>query len=161
MDRNISNWGDGQIMELPNYLFGRRYAVGCAAVFTIPGTTFQISLQSLPEKCVIWELHVCCSSIVSTAGNVSLALGDQLPANPSAFARYEQLFPDIGVLDHPIRDIYYSSDTGLSLTRLRTLVHPGGRRLVCQITNLVATASYIDVILVVSSVPRSLPEWFG
>lgn len=161
MDRDISNWGWGQIMELPDHLFGRRYSVGCEGNMVFTNTVYDISETGLPEKCVIWELQTILSSATGGHGFVSLALGDQLPANDAEFDSLEQLFPDLGVLAGRRRDFSLSNYARFELRMLRLNKDSQGRRLVMRYSRAVTGVSQLNAVITVSSIPRSLPEWFG
>lgn len=158
---DISSWGWGQLLELPDHLFGRRFCVGCAIQHSTPGLGFDISVTALPEKIVIWEAVTCISALTADFANISLALGDHLPANDAEFDDMEQLFPDLGFLVGRHREIYGFRNCSISFNALKTGVETVGRRLVLRYDQTLGEASLAQVGLVVSAVPRSLPEWFA
>jgi hypothetical protein len=161
MDRNISNWGWGSLLELPDHLFGRRFSVGCYVTIPTGGSGYDVSEMALPEKAVIWEMCICASNASADFGSISMALGDQLPADDAAFNRMEQLFPDLGRSVGTRRDIYVFRNCACSLSRLKVGIDTQGRRLVLRYHQIAGELAFAEVGLVVSSVPRSLPEWFG
>lgn len=160
MNRDISNWGWGQILELPDHLFGRRSVVGCSLFEIGGGTGFDVSMLGLPEKCVIWELRGSYVTSEAGVGIFSIALGDHLPANDAEFNLLETLLPDLGRPVDGRREIAITSGSSFNLAQLKVGVDSGGRRLVVRFLSSVVTLAYCDVSLVVSSVPRSIPEWF-
>lgn len=160
MDRDISNWGWGQILELPDHLFGRRFSIGCSGVLAAAGTVFDLSELGLPERCVIWELNTRYVADIPGFGNCSLALGDQLPTTDAQFNAMEQLFPDIGTRVDERRDFSISCGAQSALRGLKVGVNAGGRRLVLRYNTFFAAISKMECEIVVSSAPRSLPEWF-
>ena len=160
MNRDISNWGWGQVLELPDHLFGRRFVTGCSMVLGAAGTVYGISEMGLPERCVIWEMLSTVSASTLQYVNMSLALGDHLPANDAEFDRLEQLFPDMGYRMGVRRDYYLGTAAQHALRGLKVGVDTSGGRLVARFNKAVGGMAIGEVELVVSSVPRSLPEWF-
>lgn len=161
MDRDISNWGWGQLLELPDHLFGRRYCVGCSVAAVLPGTYFDISEMALPEKAVIWCVHAQFASTALGFATVSLALGDQLPANDAEFNQLEQLLPDIGYHVLTRRDFHFGSESPFILCDMKLCVDTHGRRLVMRAMKTLPGSHFIESSIAISSIPRSLPEWFG
>ena len=160
MNRDISNWGWGQILELPDHLFGRRYCVGCNLGRGGPGNSYAISDMSLPEKMVIWELNLETGGSWDEYNYISLALGDHLPANDAEFDVLEQLFPDIGLRTGTRRDFPVRRNSIFNLSRVKIGVDTAGQRLVGRGETSFFGYTDVQAILVVSSVPRSIPEWF-
>lgn len=161
MDRNISNWGWGQLMELPDHFFGRRFMVGCASLSAGIDVLYDISELALPEKCVIWEVQIGYVAAAAGYGTISLALGDQLPVDDAGFHSHQALFPDIGVQGVGHREIAVGRGGMFNIRRLKVGVDASGRRLIMRFNALSSSISLMEVMLTVSSVPRSLPEWFG
>jgi len=158
---DISSWGWGQLLELPDHLFGRRFSIGCYVTVGTGGTGYDISEMALPEKTVIWEMCICASNASTDFGSISMALGDQLPADDAAFNRYEQLFPDLGFQADTRRDIYVFRNCTCNLVKMKTGINTQGRRLVLRYDQVLGELAFAQVGLVVSSVPRSIPEWYG
>ena len=157
---DISNWGWGQLLELPDHLFGRRHVVGCFSTITGGVTVFDISETALPEKAVIWEVNIHTTGPSSSIGSVSLALGDHLPVADAEFNAFEQLLPDVGFVAGTRRDIYVCDTCCFALKNIKVGISSTGRRLVMRYNQIVGETYLARVELVVSSVPRSLPEWF-
>ena len=158
---DISNWSMAQIMELPDHLFGRRYMVGCAVYGESMGDAFDISMFGLPERAVIWELRVRLVVLSARMVTLRMALGDQLPANEAEFNALPQLFSDIGYREDGVRVIRVSNLSSMIVTQLRYGIETAGRRLVIAGAFDALADHWLFVDLVVSSIPRSLPEWFG
>jgi len=161
MDRDISSWGWGQILELPDHLFGRRYVVGCAVALPGAGAVFEISLAALPERCVIWEWSVVSDIAYSEGGSVALALGDVAPTTEAGFTGLPTLLPDIGLMTWGTRYIMVSRDCQYDLRCLKVGLNTHGQRLVVRFYQAGSSPRRAMVNLVVSSVPRSIPEWYG
>lgn len=157
---DISNWSWGQILELPRHLLGRRFPIGCSAFAVGLGEEYDISEMGLPERCVIHELLVTYAAEAVNFGNCSLALGDVLPTTDDEFNGMEQLFKDVGLRTGLRRDITAGMATEISLRNLKIGVNAGGRRLIMRYGAIFSGVTKMDAVITVSSVPRSLPEWF-
>lgn len=160
MDRDISNWGWGQLMELPDHLFGRRYGVGCAGILVGAGASFEISRLALPERAAIWEVSVASDLAYDEGGSVSLALGDRVPTVDAEFNVLPSLLPDIGLFVAGVRYIMTTRNCQYNLQHLKLGVDTHGQRLVVRFFQTGLEGRRVMVNLVVSSVPRSIPEWF-
>jgi len=55
---DTSNWGDGRIMQLPDWCFGRRWPISCAATVSAGLYRWQLSPSRLPERMVVWSAFV-------------------------------------------------------------------------------------------------------
>jgi len=158
---DISKWGWGQLLELPDHLFGRRYCIGCSVTAIMQGVHFDISETPLPEKSVIWCVHAQHGSTILSIATVSFALGDFLPTVDAEFDQFEQLIPDIGIPVGTRRDIHFGNESPLVLCAMKVGVSTQGRRLVMRAHKTAQGTQPIDAALIVSSVPRSIPEWYG
>lgn len=161
MNRDISNWGWGQILELPDHLFGRRFVVAANAFSTAIGEYFAISDMGLPEKIVVWSVRVMATSVWSTPVQFRLCLGDHLPANAAEFIPMESLFPDVGVLAGGVRLSWVSRYQTFEMNGLKMGVDTAGRRLVTNSISLTTEDLLLQAVVVVSSVPRSIPECYA
>lgn len=160
MDRDISNWGWGQLLELPDHLFGRRFPVGCFAIVGGVGSALNISEMALPEKAVIWGVSLCTTTTAADQGRISMALGDHLPATTAEYDSFEQLLPDLGQRTGVRGDIYVYRNLCLAFRTLKVGIDTQGRRLVMRYQQIGVDLNVGQVSLIISSVPRSLPEWF-
>lgn len=157
---DISNWGIGQIMMLPDHLFGRRWLLGCSAAADLALWVYDISEMALPEWCVIWEMVFTGCNTVGVSINFSLRLGDQLPASDAEFLAMEMIFPGI---DHFVdgRNVFeLGAMSNQQFRRIRQPVHSMGRRLVMGARAAVGSPEGGSVQVLISSVPKEIPEWF-
>lgn len=161
MNRDISNWGWGQILELPDHLFGRRSVVAANIGTEGVGEYFDISECGLPEKFVIWDMCASLATTSSSPGEFRLALGDHLPANAAEFIAMETLLPDVGILQNGVRLMAVTLRQGFDIRNLKIGVDSSGRRLVSNFVTPTTAVNHFFVRLVISSVPRSIPEWYG
>lgn len=156
---NIQNWGLGQIMQLPDYLFGRRFMVSC--FLDVPDATraWDISEVALPEMCVVWELVVATLQAFGAEITVRIALGDQLPAAAATFDALDPLFMGLGVQGPEPRGFHILDIGSFSMRRLRMPVAAQGNRLVVEALTPEAKSGTVFVGIVVSGVPKEIPDW--
>lgn len=157
---DISQWSISQIMQLPDYLFGRRWEVGVAAQFEIPGVVFDISELALPEHCVIWSMGMYFSHTALATVRINLALGDVLPATDAQFDAYEPLFRDVGPIVAGRREIMAAVGSEIRMNFMRYYVNASGRRLVGRLASTIGTNEMGWVVMTISSLPREVPGWF-
>jgi len=134
--------------------------VGCAIRSPSAGMLWDISVLGLPERMVIWELMVRTVSPTAGGVQVSLALGDQNPANAAEFIAMEHLFNDVGEVLGTFRSIRVNAYRPFIVSRLRMGVETAGRRLVMQSVWALTNEIYTTTTLVVSAIPRSIPDWY-
>lgn len=156
---DIRNWPLDKVMQLPDCAFGRRWAVGLENYAEGIGVGFDVSEASLPDKCVIWELAITCSGATLNEMQVSLALGEHLPADDAQFFGFTQLFKDIGTSLPPIRNIFLGANYELHLNQLRKPVESASRKLVGRFDCPIAQEAITQVFIVISSFPREVPDW--
>lgn len=158
---NIQNWGMGQIMQLPDYLFGRRFLITCEVRVGPATRAWDISEVALPEKCVIWELVIKGMGIIGMMTTVRIALGDQLPTAVAMFNALDPLFMGLGAQGAEPRDFLLLERAGVAFRRLRMPVAAQGRRLVIEAISPEILTAAVVVGIVVSGVPKEVPDWLG
>ena len=155
---NISDWPLDKIMQLPDHMFGRRFLISATVEIATGITGWDISDLAFPEMCVIWEYRAYCSKKTVTLVGVRMALGDQLPTTTAQMDALDPLFNGYGVQGAEPRriptDIYRSNE----LRNIRMPLAAGGRRLIIEFTQAEAGGNFYAVELVVSSVPKDIPE---
>ena len=155
---NISDWPLGRIMQLPDYVFGRRYMIS-AFVFGIGvARQWDISELAFPETAVIWEVHMYCAKKTDSNQGIRLALGDQLPTTEAEFRAMEPLFNGLGQDGPGPRSIPMDLYRAIAMRRLKIPVRTAGRRLVLEIGIGPASTDWASVILVVSGLPKEIPD---
>jgi len=157
----IESWGIGRIIELPDFCFGRRFVVSCSVVGGDGTEAWDISELAFGEKMVVWEVRVFSSSAGVDIDSIRLALGDQVPVSAAMMDRLEPLVPGLGAQGADPRAINPGVDGGLAFTQLRVPVATSGRRLVLEVTGAAGKTPRVTVGIVVSSVPREIPEWLS
>ena len=157
----IDNWGVGRKMQLPDECFGRRFLVSCSVEGADAQPAWDISELAFPEETVIWELQVYSCSAGADVASLRLALGDQLPTTAAMMTALEPLMPGLGLHGPDPRDIRPACDGEMGWNKLRMPIAAGGRRLVLEVTGAVGKSPVVTVGVVVSSVPKEVPEWLS
>lgn len=155
----IDDWPLDRIMQLPDCAFGRRWPVSVAWPLANPGILYDISEEALPEWCVVWELLLVTMSH-GTNGliSINLALGDVLPTTDAEFDANEAFLRGLGWWTALRYNIVAGIGQEPALRRLRHFVHSMGRRVIGRCGSG-ATGSDAFLTLVVSSVPKEVPDW--
>lgn len=155
---DIRDWPLDRIMQLPDHCFGRRWPIGLQATLLNAEPVFDISEFALPERCVIWEVVLVGRIAAFASVELCLALGDQLPPDDAAFAVLELVFGGVesaagvrGAIETPTLSIH-------QVTKLRVPLQTSGRRFVGRFIRREAMVAAADVIIVVSSIPREVPD---
>ena len=156
---DVSKMGLNEIMQLPDEAFGRRWIVSVAQVQASTVLAWDISEGTLPERFVLWELVMYMGAIEYQAVDFRLALGDQLPTAAAQMDLLQALIPGLG-LDGP--DPRYNriiQGRGMSVRNLRMPIRASGRRLIMESQAIVVVPNHTQAAIVVSSIPREVPEW--
>ncbi len=156
---DISHWNMGQIMQLPDFVFGAQECVSKYIGTSSDATTYFKIEQQLPPWFVVWSILVEAESQAQTKGvNLALRLGDAVPTeailrtkeklimNKSSAAQlYDWHLPAVG-LKH--------------ITGLRQLVDGKGRHIIGalkMVNENVAVESIISVFI--TPIPKEAPDW--
>lgn len=158
---DIRNWPIDRIMQLPDCCFGRRWPISVSMEQATKATYYDISEAGMPERCVIWSFVPWMSGYTAEFVDVSLALGDVLPANDAEFDANEVLFRDIGVIAGGRRRVTLSHNPGPLVLPLRLPIEATGRRLIGRFVWTATGGATILVILVISSIPTEVPDWLS
>jgi len=155
---DVSKWGLGRIMQLPDHCFGSRWPVGLAVVGSPAAGVFDITELALPEVCVIWELSAWYDTAELGQMYFELRLGDMVPTTWAEFQLNELLFR--GVRYGPGVNGYFhiTSMTSIDWRNLKMPVQSAGRRVILGVPAGVAIATRIQVVITVSSIPREVPD---
>lgn len=150
-----------QAMLLPDCCFGRRWPIIFSEYLKGGETRYYISELGLPEWCVIWQLF---ASIRLSAGMVAMEwdvyftykLGDQTPTAAN-FGTLEPLFK--GVDQRLGAELVFAAFNGV--LGMRQNVNSQGRRICLSVFNSMEPGLVFTTGLVVSSVPKEIPEWLS
>lgn len=155
---DISGLGIGQIMQLPDWVFGRRFVVSVDCRAGPDETVWDISELGLPQDAVIWQLQIYPYGVSHSGCYVRLALGDQLPTTAAQMDGLEPLIAGLGAQGAEPRRIYCFHETAPYLLFPRMQVKASGRRLVMEATAGADQYTLVAAQIVVSSVPRAVPD---
>ena len=160
---NIQNWGIGQILQLPDHAFGRQYPIWVARISASGGAGRDISEIGFPNVAVVWGFGWWVWTPYTEANKaearIKLGLANDLPATAAAMDRLQPLFPGLGDHGAALRDIYIG-DAGSSMwIPMRTVLNAQGQKLVIEVDAASNTDVRVMVCVVVSSVPREVPDW--
>lgn len=158
---NIRNWPIGQIMQLPDCCFGRRFLISCFAFVAEQGLAWDISEVAFPERAVIWSMTYYSVVRGAIALQTRLALGDQLPTTAAMMTALDPLFMGLGAQGADPRVISMPYYGVVICTNMRHLVEARGRRLVLEVNSTVSGVDDTQVILSVSSIPTEVPDWLN
>jgi len=155
---DIRRWPLDKIMQLPDCCFGRRWPIYFGGETVSSAAAYHISEIGLPERCVLWDIFF--DSIgypteteIGTPPEISIALGDQLPATAAEFNVLESLISESDAL----RDGCHILVKSMKLS-LRKLVFTSGRRIVIRMRGSDMTSGFWSLGLVFSSVPNEVPD---
>ena len=155
----LDRWPLERIMCLPDWCFGRRWSTGLYATSAATDPLWDISEQSLPQACVLWEV-VFWSCISNVGGDYfRLALGFQLPTSLAMMNALDPLLPGVGVPGPEPRNIIgLSNGFGIRFT-MRQMIQANGRKVVLEVNPFAVANKEVQVIMVFSSIPREVPDW--
>lgn len=155
---DVRSWGLGQIMQLPDCCFGRRFSVCCDALSVEEALAWDISEVALPEKCVLWEVVINSdvSVVAPQIASVRIALGDQLPASSAMMDALEPLVPGLGIQGPEPR--YISGLTNHLVFHTRYPISVNGRRLILEVISNAGVSARIQLVCEFSSIPTEVPD---
>lgn len=156
---NIANWSLNRIMQLPDFCFGRRWPISIFGSERGINIAYDIAECALPEKTVIWELHVRGSGTEGIFYYAGLRLGDKLPTTAAEFNALELLFPCLDDYRIGRSGVKLQKGLELHLTQLRYPVLSAGRRFVGSFETTFESYQEVHVAFIVSSVPTEVPDW--
>lgn len=156
---DISNWSLDRIMQLPDHMFGRRWLVSITCYGHDQITDWGTTLASMPERFVIWDMHLQRAFKSVDSLYWTFRLGDVVPANAAEFNAMELLFPDI------TGTLFGRSSFTVDYTEcphfhsLRMPIQGSGRKIVGEcFFNAVSPDEHLQAIFTISSIPRTI-EW--
>ncbi len=156
---DIRDWSLDKIMQLPDCAFGRRWPMVVCRAILAAAEEFYLFRMALPEWTVFWELRVWCTIPATTGVRFGLALGQVAPADLAEFKGLEPVFPCIEDGSGQIGMLDISQYSPQGLATIRHPVKTASRRLIYYGQNPTAAAVIICLAVVISSVPREVPDW--
>jgi len=156
---DVRNWPMGQIMQLPDCCFGRRWPVLTSRGIATDVTDQWLVGQPIPDRCVLWGLHIVLGGSISTDSFFKLAFSDHEPADAADFNTFERVFR--GDFDNAADEGAFYLEYGAELQiPMKVLLEPQGRRFAVQAFNGHESATkYFRAAFVISSIPKEVPDW--
>ena len=156
---DIRDWPLDRIMQLPEWCFGRKFPVCCAAVAPVDTVVWDISEVGLPEMCVLWQANIDGYVFDGAASRMRIALGDQLPTTTAMMDALDPLINGMGMQGPGPRQIGSVDTRGPLCMDMKMPISAGGRRLVVEVTAAGTKAASVNVVLIVSTIPKEVPDW--
>jgi len=156
---NVEDWSVDRIMQLPDSVFGARWAICCAIYVTGAGSYWDMSELVMPQRAVLWQLYWACVYGTSAANYFRLALGNKLPTSEAEMSTLEPLIPGFGNGGPDPRRIQTAA-TYLwwnGQLDLRMPLIGAQRRLVLESVGTTAVTIYVGAVI--SGFPREVPDW--
>ena len=156
---NTSNWGDGRIMQLPDFCFGRRWPIQSTGNPAAGLYEWVLNPSSLPERMVVWSAYMAVRQATWALGHAAFKLAEHIPANVAEFRTMESVFKEMQGPNLGESEIIVGGMGAQTQIHCRHLVRTTARRLMFGFYNPSGTESWCIAGLVISSVPRSVPDW--
>ena len=156
---DISHWNMSQIMQLPDFVFGRQLCISQYIGSSTDESVYFKMQQKLPPWFVVWSILVEAEkSAAAIYINMSLRLGDAETV-PADFVSLERLISDKGSVGQTYD--WHLPAVGLKhITGLRELVDGKGRHIIGLIKMHTESASVESIVSVfITPIPREAPDW--
>lgn len=158
---NISNWTDSQLMQLPDYLFGRRWPIAVGGDSWYDDEQIVLSNAALPDRCVIWQAWAVHMENGAQDRWSEFRLSDFLPTTEAEFNVLDPIFPYLTVWGGFISAVAGQYEGAYTLSELRQIIRPQGRRLCVRFATTHDTPKKTQAGMIISSIPTEIPEWFS
>jgi len=155
---DIRNWGLDELMMLPDHCFGSRWPIMLRLEGAAVADVFAISTMALPERCIIWEVRTIVLGTFGVFDTVGLRLGDNLPGSLAEFYEMDLLLRGLPGRVGTGSELCVTSMAPLRMNMLKYPLKSAGRRLVVGMRAGVMAGKVVCVNVVVSSVPREVPD---
>jgi hypothetical protein len=158
---NIRDWPMDRVMQLPDHCFGRRWPIDVSSRVYGSAVTYDISEESLPERCVIWNLYIYGAALAASRVCVFLRLGDFLPTVAAEIGAMERLFR-MGYMSVGQRHVLRISGLGPAINvPMRMPIAAGGMRLVASFTHHDSVETEAHAIITVSAMPNEVSDCYA
>lgn len=156
---DTSQWGDGQLMQLPDWCFGRRWPITGGATITAGLYGWVLHPSRLPERMVVWSAFACVRLASWATVSVGFKLSDTLAVDLPTFQAQESIFKELYGPHIGESELITGGIGTISRINMRHLVRTTSRRLSIGFYNPLGTNANVQAGIVISSVPRSVPDW--
>ncbi len=155
---NIRNWSNDQIMQLPDHVFGQRWQIGMSVILEEAEPQFAIAEMALPERSIIWGVHMVTFGSFAIGMEFSFALGDLLPTTDAIFDGGELLFPGVVAPSGRRSTFAVLTTASVRCECLRMPVATAGRRFIMRAVRTVGVAADSQAVITISSIPTEVPD---
>lgn len=157
---NISQWPISKILALPDHCFGRRFIMSVCLRGVGDEVAWDITELALPERCVLWEVHIGFTVDPEYPGGLRFALGDQLPTLTAQMTALEPLLQGVGVQGPEPRDMAFTLSRFTYLSRLKMPIAAMGRRIVMELVGVEQYSVDAYGLFVISSFPTEVADCY-
>lgn len=156
---NILNWPEYKIMMLPDWCFGRKWWIGEYMGSTTGRIYYRLGEEQLPDWFVLWGVLVCCRSPnCLEALRLTIRLGDHTPASVTDAQKMERLLKKISI-PSIVYELYVNQNGVIWINDQRQIMESKGRRLALVSNGNQAINYEMTVGVLISAVPREVPNW--
>lgn len=148
-----------EAITLPDCCFGRIWPITLTVRGEAGAVAWDISEIGLPEDFVIWEVSAWSPDIWTAADFFRLAIGDQLPVAVAEMNLLPPLIPGFGITGPEPRQIYFAGYAWMGVRRMKMNGRSGGGRIILEVDPGAATTKGLQIVVMVSSVPKEVPDW--
>ena len=150
-----------EAMSLPDWAFGQRFPISTGAFATESGNVFDISNDTLPDICVVWEVVVLTALSAGNNMRIYFKMGDYLPTGVVQFNALPDIFKGLAFLVGNVQMIGLLDSVGYYRMQIKKLWRPQGQRLVNRFEFVGSSTGVCQVNMVISTVPKRMPEWLS
>ena len=156
---DVKKWPLDEIMQLPDWCFGRRWWIGDYLGHTTGKAENRIGHEQLPDRFVVWGVLTSARSAnCLEALRLTLRLAQNLTAYTANVKAFDRLLKGISVPDIQY-EFYVPSNGVMWLPSERTIHVSKGRRLAYTSNGDQVIQYEMTVGVLISSVPREVPDW--
>jgi len=156
---NIEKWSIAKRMYLPDWCFGPRWPLIITGSLAAGITEFRESDVALPDKWVLWELEVTIWPSTDVYADrlfqSAISMGPKVAASDAAFKAYETILFGSMYMSGGVKTI----NGPYVMRRIRMGFNAKGRKICTRVRNVAGVTTTYSIILVVSSLPKEVPDW--
>ena len=155
----IDRWPIDEIMQLPDWCFGRRWWIGCQCYAGDGKSSCGWAEEPFPDRFVLWAVMVGVYSPGMTDGmRVSMRVSAQKFTTTEEVMAADRLLKGVGRIGD-FMDLYVASNQLTSFGGIRQYCHHPNKRFACQANGDQVNMYYCDVNILISSIPKEVPDW--
>lgn len=152
-------WRHDELMQLPDYVFGRRWPVFCDQQIAGLGSAWDIAEIGLPNYGVIWQFRYIMTTDELNTQTWRVALGDRLPATQAEMDALDPLMQGLGTQGPEPRHSFGRFQIEEGFWDFRMPVAFQSRKMILEVNGVADHFLTCRTVIVVSAMPREVPEW--